>query len=338
MQVKAPTIADYWRGIVLYGRNVQSYKFALSAALLELAPDGGDLLKLADLAPTYAKHLCRHLQLADKQGTARSSRFLNTCRAYNAGQATETKLLDDTIRLGFNNVIGAFHVVSGEPIDEPFFVDERKTAGGIRITDRVSQLRETNQYLSLSAETEARWRLVETAWELNVTRSVIEVQHDRDDEELFAIGKNNRRKAITNSRDALNGYQRGHCFYCFDSISLDPESLLLPDVDHFIPHAAGKLMPRLNLDGIWNLVLACKDCNRGVAGKFDKLPEKHLLERLNTRNEYLIGSNHPLKETLIAQTGSTPKDRASFLSLAYQDSWALILNRWSPAERGHAIF
>ena len=54
MQVKAPTVADYWRGIVLYGRNVQSYKFALSAALLELAPDGGDLLKLSDLAPTYA--------------------------------------------------------------------------------------------------------------------------------------------------------------------------------------------------------------------------------------------------------------------------------------------
>lgn len=321
MQVKAPTVADYWRGIVLYGRNVQSYKFALSAALLELAPDGGDLLKLTDLAPTYAKHLCRHLQLADKQGTARSSRFLNTCRSYNAGKVTETTLLDHTIRLGFNNVI-----------------DERKTAGGIRITDRVSQLRETNQYLSLSAETEARWRLVETAWELNVTRSVIEVHHDQDGEELFAIGKSNRRKAITNSRDALNGYQRGHCFYCFDSISLDPESSLLPDVDHFIPHAAGKLIPHLYLDGIWNLVLACKDCNRGVEGKFDKLPEKHLLERLNTRNEYLIGSNHPLKETLIAQTGVNSAARASYLSSVYERAWAFLLNRWAPNERGPALF
>ncbi len=338
MQVKAPTVADYWRGIVLYGRNVQSYKFALSAALLELAPDGGDLLKLSDLAPTYARHLCRHLQLSDKQGTARSSSFLDTCRAYNSGQVTETTLFDDTMKLGFNNVIDAFHVVGGESIDHPFFIDERKTLGGIRITDRVSELKETNQYMNLSAETEARWRLVETAWELNVTQSVIEVQHDQDGEELFAIGKNRRRKSITNSRDALNGYQRGHCFYCFDSISLAPLSPRLPDVDHFIPHSSGKLLRHLNLDGIWNLVLACKDCNRGVSGKFDKLPEKHLLERLNTRNEYLIGSNHPLKETLIAQTGPSPAERASFLSSAYEDSWALILNRWAPVERGPAIF
>ena len=121
MQVKAPTVADFWRGIILYGRNVQSYKFALSAALLELAPDGGDVLKLDDLAPTYAKHLCRHLQLADKQGTARSSSFLDTCRAYNAGQVTETALFDATMKLGFNNVIEAFHVVGGESIDHPFF-------------------------------------------------------------------------------------------------------------------------------------------------------------------------------------------------------------------------
>ena len=133
---------------------------------------------------------------------------------------TETTLFYDTMKLGFNNVIDAFHVVGGESIDHPFFIDERKTLGGIRITDRVSELKETNQYVNLSAETEARWRLVETAWELNVTRSVIEVQHDKDGEELFAIGKNRRRKSITNSRDALNGYQRGHCFYCFDSISL----------------------------------------------------------------------------------------------------------------------
>ncbi len=40
---------DYWRAIVLYGRNVQSYKFALAAALLDLKPQAGTLLKLEDL-------------------------------------------------------------------------------------------------------------------------------------------------------------------------------------------------------------------------------------------------------------------------------------------------
>ena len=338
MKIKTPSAADYWRGIVLYGRNVQSYKFALSAAILELAPSGGDLLKLIDLAPTYAKHLCRHLHLADKQGTARSSRFLNTCRAYNAGEVTKDALIDDTIRLGFNNVIDAFHVVGGEAIDKPFFIDERRLSGGIRITDRVSVMKDSDQFSSLAAETEARWRLVETAWELNVARSVIEVQYDSHGEELFAVGSNHRRKTITSSRHALNGYQRGHCFYCYDTISLNPASSRLPDVDHFIPHSARNQLPRANLDGIWNLVLACKDCNRGVSGKFDKLPQKHLLERLNARNEYLIGSNHPLKETLISQTGPDRAARASYLSDVYTQAWALILNRWAPTVRGPAIF
>jgi hypothetical protein len=62
---------DYWRSIILYGRNVQSYKFALASALLELKPQSGTLLKLEDLAPVYAKHIARHLSTAPKQGTSR---------------------------------------------------------------------------------------------------------------------------------------------------------------------------------------------------------------------------------------------------------------------------
>jgi len=44
------TLDDYWRGIILFGRNVASYKFALGKALLELRPAAGYLLKLEDLA------------------------------------------------------------------------------------------------------------------------------------------------------------------------------------------------------------------------------------------------------------------------------------------------
>ena len=43
-------VEDYWRGIVLFGRNVASYKFALAASLLELKPASGDLVRLEELA------------------------------------------------------------------------------------------------------------------------------------------------------------------------------------------------------------------------------------------------------------------------------------------------
>ena len=31
-----PTLQSYWRSIILYGRNVASYKFALGKALIDL--------------------------------------------------------------------------------------------------------------------------------------------------------------------------------------------------------------------------------------------------------------------------------------------------------------
>ena len=75
------------------------------------------------------------------------------------------------------------------------------------------------------------------------------------------------------------------------------------------------------MDGIWNLVLACTVCNRGVNGKFDKIPVKLLLERLHPRNEFLISSHHPLRETLMQQTGKTEQHRKTFLIDFYEEAW-----------------
>ncbi len=54
---KVPSLEDYWRGIILYGRNVASYKFALAKTLLELNPQAGQLIKLGELAPVFARHV-----------------------------------------------------------------------------------------------------------------------------------------------------------------------------------------------------------------------------------------------------------------------------------------
>jgi len=87
------TLDDYWRGIILFGQNVASYKFALAKALLELRPAAGDLIKLEELATPYARHLCDHLRIADKQVTSsRGSRFLNACRKANLGELTQQQL------------------------------------------------------------------------------------------------------------------------------------------------------------------------------------------------------------------------------------------------------
>ena len=92
-----------------------------------------------------------------------------------------------------------------------------------------------------------------------------------------------------------------------------------------------------NLDGVWNLVLACAECN-GAAEKGAKVPSLKLLERLDTRNEYLIGSNHPLKETLIQQTGKDAETRAAFLQGVYNEAKTKLLHTWEPLIKADPTF
>jgi hypothetical protein len=73
-------------------------------------------VSLSDLALPFAKIIAEHLKLADKQATYSSSRFLDTCRQFNRQEISEEQLAEATVRLGFNNVIDALHVVSNGEI------------------------------------------------------------------------------------------------------------------------------------------------------------------------------------------------------------------------------
>lgn len=113
----------------------------------------------------------------------------------------------------------------------------------------------------------------------------------------------------------------------------------LCDVDHFFPHVLSPRVPEVNWDGVWNLVLACPDCNRGEGGKFARIPALEYLSRLNRRNEYLIGSHHPLRETLIAQTGQTPQARWEYLKKVDRIATNLLPGeRWKTEEREAPAF
>lgn len=235
--------------------------------------------------------------------------------------------------LGFNNVIDAFHRLGPSAIPKKFFIDERSANKGIRLTDELRILGQIIHPNNLMDETEARWRLVETAWGLGVSSSLIDFDRDGKD---FYIPRKEGRIVVTTAGAALNGYQKGHCFYCFASISTDGGSDGA-DVDHFFPwslqtHVKG------NINGIWNLVLACRSCNRGERGKSNFVPELPLLERLHRRNEFFIGSHHPLREALMLQTGEIETDRAAFLQKNYDAAVTHRIARWNPAQRATALF
>lgn len=333
----APDLETYWRAIILFGRNVASYKFALAKSLIELGGREQELIRLEDLAEPFARHVCEHLKLNPKQSTSASSKFLDACRAFNADEISKSDLIAQTTKLGFVNVIDAFHVVNQGEIPQRFFLDERQQNAGIRLTDDFFNMFEEGHTGNLGEEVEARWRLVETAWSLGLSRNLASIQHDEELSLLYA-GPAERRIAVTSSRSALNGYQKGRCFYCFDRISVLEGDALLADVDHFFPHVLKGEMSDAHLDGVWNLVLACKDCNRGHDGKFAKLPNTGLLARLHTRNEFLIGSHHPLRETLMSQTGTSEVERKAFLQNQYDRARERLIHTWQPVLRAEPVF
>jgi hypothetical protein len=152
---QTPTLDSNWRAVILFGRNVASYKFALAKTLLEKAEQGSTQLSLADMAAPFSRHVCEHLLKADKQSTATSRKFIDACRAFNRGEIDIQKLTETTIRFEFNNVIDAFHVVNQGEVGVRFFTDERSGGDGIRLTDDIFRLRETLQGGSLEHEVEA---------------------------------------------------------------------------------------------------------------------------------------------------------------------------------------
>jgi len=332
-----PSIEDYWRSIILFGKNVASYKFALAKSLIELKPNSGDLIKLEDLAVPFAENIVAHLKVVDKQSTSYSSKFLDLCRSYSKQEISKSELASQTTKLGFNNVIDAFHIVGRGETPIRFFQDERGTNSGIRLTDDFEKLISGNQKGNLPEEVEARWALVEVAWELGISRNLVSVSHDASSGLLFATNSGLRRRSVTSARSALNGYQKGQCFYCYDEIHLDSKDQK-PEVDHFFPHALKQYEFGPLIDGVWNLVLACQDCNRGVGGKFASVPSIKLLERLSRRNEFLIGSLHPLRETLIQQTGVSESQRRSFLNDWHTRAWGKLIHTWEPEQKCEGLF
>ena len=328
---KSATIDTFWRSIILLGNNVASYKFALGKTLIDLSnPD--TKIKLDEIALPFAKHVCEHLKTNPKQITSSSSQFLDYCSQYNQDEISEDLLKEKTVQLGFNNVIDAFHNVRKSEVPR-FFDDHRQNNKSIVLTDNFYQLLNKDQYKNLHHEIESRWRLWETAISLNISPNLLQIHTDEDNQTLFVMEDEHKRIDVTSSKHSLNGYQKGKCFYCRKDISIESGHENSCDVDHFFPH----MLLNLGLKGlnqVWNLVLSCKECNRGSAGKFERIPDINFLDQLYDRNNYFIESHHPLRETIINQTGKTDEDRISYLQSFYDQATDKIPSqmKWKPIE------
>ncbi|EPD54160.1 hypothetical protein HMPREF1210_00145 [Paenisporosarcina sp. HGH0030] len=331
--IKSPSIDAYFRGIILFGANTASYKFALAKALIDLTKQNKDFVSERDLALVFLNYMNEHIQNGTPQITSNSSKYFDAFASYNKQHVSLDEMVSLTLSNPFKNVIDRFHTINSQQSPTTFYERTQKNGiKGIVITDNIFKLQEMNHLENIIEEIEGRWRLVEVAWSLKMNPSLLNVKYDVSNKSLFIAGNNSyKRIDITSSRSALNGYQKGKCFYCVRDISINKHHPELTDVDHFIPHL---LQPSLNhnLDGVWNLVLSCTTCNRGENGKFTLLPILEYLEKLYERNEYFIMSHHPLRETLINQLGKNSYQRKQFLNEVYNLALTQLLFTWKPTE------
>ncbi|OHX65112.1 HNH endonuclease domain-containing protein [Flammeovirga pacifica] len=326
------SLESQWRAIILFGKNSATYKFAFAKALLELVDKEKTRISLTDLSEPFSRHIVEHLKQNEKQGTSASSKFLQACNDHIKGNLSQELLLQQTEKLGFNNVVDAFQNVNKGVIPNPFYhKDYKKGKKDIVITDDLLKLKESFHFQNFNQEVEGRWKLVETAWNLNINPNLLEVRYD-EGSSLFYIEENDfmRRVDITSVRNSLNGYQKGKCFYSFQDISILEGSLKVCDVDHFLPHISKREHAQAggNINGVWNLVLSDSSINRE---KNARVPALRFLERLHHRNEFYIQSKHPLAETIINQTGKTEQQRKSFLQKHYDIAKNRSITTWSPS-------
>ena len=339
-QINDPSLESQWRALILFGKNSATYKFAFAKSLLELIDKETTSITLSELAKPFSRNITEHLKQSDKQGNSSSSKFLNFCRDYNKGLLDESQLLIQTEKLGFVDVVDAFQNVNGRQIPNIFY--EKDYSNGnkkITITDDLLKLKESFHFQNFENETEARWKLVETAWNLQINPNLLEVKYDHSSSLFFLENRFMKRVDITSVRDSLNGYQKGKCFYSFLDISIIKGSSDICHVDHFLPHLNKQKHSEngADINGVWNLVLAHSSMN-STKEKGAKVPDRKYLTRLFNRNEFYISSKHPLAETIINQTGHTKDKRRHFLEKQYNIALENSVVNWTPSEELKGTF
>ena len=258
--------------------------------------------------------------------------MLDNCVLFNKKKIDKDKLIE-IAKSDEWVVLKKFHLMKKEYVPFKFFEfkkikykKQHRQNKKIILTDDLLKFNQNTQFNNLLHENEARWNLVANSWHLKIPQRALMIEYNMLDENLYV-----NRINLTGARDALNGYQKGKCFYCSCDIKIEPGSPMLSEVDHFFPLKLEDKGILKNLNGVWNLVLACEECNRGKFGKFDNLADIKFLKDLEYRNNYLIFSHDPLRQFLIKQTGNDIISRRKFLSENLKKATEVLIHAsWKP--------
>jgi len=294
--------SDYWKSIILYGLNQATYKIALGKTLLAFALQQKTVVTWDDLATEFFDQYRQRLQVVNPRPQqsipARQTKMEQIFREYEQERISRNTAIQKTGDEAFVDVVRRFHRVGNDPsFDGKFY---RYDFGrSLTLTDAMLDVG-TSKSIEIQAELDARWSLLEGAFLSRRESS----QLNNDLREIY-LSSGYARTPLTGNIPFLQGYQGNTCFYCGEPMAPGDTH-----VDHVLPRQV------VYHDEIWNLVLSHGECN---LSKSDRLVGTHYMEKLSARNENIMGSNHPWKQKIHEQLGSTPSARKSALYREYRN-------------------
>ncbi|RYY47497.1 MAG: hypothetical protein EOO06_12390 [Chitinophagaceae bacterium] len=301
------------RTITLFGKNVSTYKFALLSTLMQRGPS--DALKYQDIRDGFVKELFRHYKGSPAQYTGGSNSLTHTFDDYLKNGEVQNewqKVIAAAEPLIYKNVFDAFHNVGGGSIANQFILFEHDKKGKqLILTDNLNSILEVPELRnSIEEENQGRWRVVEEAWRSKLSPNLL-VYNDQD-KNFYSLTVSER-VCLRSAVSVLLPYQHGRCFYCNRKVDtmLASHEGAFPDVDHFFPLSflvMFQIQP-VNPNGIWNLVIACKDCNRGEKGKFASPADNSYFKKLHRRNLLFVEEHrHSLKNSILISLAAQDPD------------------------------
>jgi len=310
------TDKDYWRFLILYGKNQSTYKMALGNSLIKYSKTNSDKkIQLDELAEDFFNTYQTRLKNGKPQmlTQGRKTTVEQVLDEVSVGKITTEKALDNIKTNALKNmVLQKFHTLNKKKIARPFYTlsDDQKY---LHLNDNLLNLFSDNQNKELGEELDSRWSLLEHGFSDARKGESLEV-----DEALEYVRNKEQRTNLTRLIPVLQGYQQNTCFYC-------GQELYSPiHVDHVIPYQA------IKHNEIWNLVLSHEFCNED---KSDNLPPKQFIESLIARNEFVLRSDLPLKEELKKVLGKTYLERRDKVEKQYDFAKRKIVRIWRGNEK-----
>ena len=294
---------DWWKAIILYGRNQATYKIALGRVLAGAVKNGTHSeLSWLDLSTRFFDEYSTRLASNPMPQQLTPGRITTMERihlAHSTGALNRDEAIQQVSLNAFDDVIPRFHTLVGSHHQVPAFY-ETQFGKRLVLTDALFTALNAN-LPEVDSELEARWSLLEGAFSIKQSQSQYLLANDIRSTYLES---GYERKPLTKNRPFLQGYQGNTCFYCGDPLSEDVH------VDHVLPREV------VCHDELWNLVLAHGFCN---GAKFDHVVGPHFIQKLIQRNENIMGSNHPWKQRIVEQLGTNSVARRKATEDQYEN-------------------